>query len=76
MKVRINFQEGGEIIFTVDSEDRQWFDNALEKIDTVLEMLPYHLDPDRIPKEFLRSSTGLTQDCQMASTHCGIIIPK
>ena len=50
LKVRINFSGRRRIIFTVDSEDRQWFDNALEKIDTVLEMLPYHLDPDRIPE--------------------------
>ena len=45
LKVRINFSGRRRIIFTVDSEDRHWFDNALEKIDTVLEMLPYHLDP-------------------------------
>jgi len=31
--------------------DRQWFDNAIEKIDGVLELLPYHLDPKKVPTE-------------------------
>ena len=42
LKININFVGNPRIIFTIDSEDRQWFDNAVEKIDTVLELLPYH----------------------------------
>ena len=49
LKIRINFLGKPKIVFTIDIEDRQWFDNALEKIDFVLELLPYHLDPKKIP---------------------------
>jgi len=34
-----------------DLEDSQWFNNAVEKIDFVLELLPYHLDPEKLPKD-------------------------
>jgi len=51
LKININFVGNPRIIFTIDSEDRQWFDNAVEKIDTVLELLPYHLDPKTLPFE-------------------------
>ena len=51
LKIRINFVGKPKIIFTIDIEDRQWFDNALEKIDFVLELLPYHLDPEKIPSD-------------------------
>jgi len=27
------------------------FNNAVEKIDFVLELLPYHLDPEKLPSE-------------------------
>jgi hypothetical protein len=29
---------------------RQWFNMAVEKIDFVLELLPYHLDPQKLPE--------------------------
>jgi len=29
--------------------DRQKFNNAIEKIDSVLELLQYHLDPQKTP---------------------------
>ncbi len=51
LKININFIGNPRIIFTIDSEDRQWFDNAVEKIDVVLELLPYHLDPKTLPSE-------------------------
>jgi len=51
LKVIINFSGNPKIGFTVDTEDKQWFDNAIEKIDAVLELLPYHLDPQKIPAE-------------------------
>jgi hypothetical protein len=35
----------------LDSEDSHWFNNAVEKIDFVLELLPYHLDPEKLPKD-------------------------
>ena len=49
LKIRINFSGMPKIIFTIDTEEKQWFDNALEKIDFVLELLPYHLDPKKMP---------------------------
>ena len=51
LKIIINYSGKPKIIFTIDIEDRQWFDNALEKIDFVIELLPYHLDPKKIPTE-------------------------
>ena len=29
--------------------DRQWFNNAIEKMDFVIELLPQHLDPKKLP---------------------------
>jgi len=49
LKIVINFSGNPKIIFTIDTEDKQWFDNALEKIDFVLELLPYHMDPKKMP---------------------------
>lgn len=51
LKIVINFSAKPKIIFAIDIEDRQWFDSALEKIDGVLELLPYHLDPKKTPSE-------------------------
>lgn len=51
LKVKINFSGNPKIVFSVDVEDKQWFDNAIEKIDFVLELLPHHLDPQKLPSE-------------------------
>ncbi|QMU54446.1 MAG: hypothetical protein GKS07_05855 [Nitrosopumilus sp.] len=51
LKIRINFSGNPRIVFTIDIEDKQWFDNALEKIDFVLELLQYHLDPKKTPSD-------------------------
>ncbi|MFQ5475916.1 MAG: hypothetical protein ACE5DT_02670 [Nitrosopumilus sp.] len=51
LKIKINFSGNPRIIFIIDIEDSQWFDNAVEKIDFVLELLPYHLDPQKLPSE-------------------------
>jgi len=53
LKIKINFSGNPKIIFNIDTQDRQWFDNAIEKIDSILELLPYHLDPQKIPSEIL-----------------------
>ena len=50
LKIQINFSGNPKIVFTIDSVDKQWFDNAIEKIDSVLELLPYHLDPEKVPQ--------------------------
>ncbi len=51
LKIVIRFLGRPGIIFTVDVNDRQWFDNAMEKIDFVLELLPHHLDPGKTPPD-------------------------
>lgn len=56
LKIVINFSGNPKIGFTIDTEDKQWFDNAVEKIDSVLELLPYHLDPQKIPSEITEVS--------------------
>lgn len=54
LKIVINFSGNPKIVFTVDIEDKQWFDNALEKIDFVLELLPFHMDPQKLPSEVMK----------------------
>lgn len=49
LKINLIFIGEPSITFTMDSEDRQWFDNSVEKMDFVLELLPYHLDREKIP---------------------------
>lgn len=49
LRIIINFSGTTKITFTVDVQEKQWFDNALEKIDFVLELLPYHMNPARLP---------------------------
>ncbi len=50
--IKIDISFGGEpnIRFILDLEDSHWFNNAVEKIDFVLELLPYHLDPEKLPR--------------------------
>ncbi len=54
LKIILNFSGNPKIVFAVDIEDKQWFDNALEKIDFVLELLPFHLDPEKLPSEITK----------------------
>jgi len=49
-KIQINFAGTPNIRFIVDSIERQWFNMAVEKIDFVLELLPYHLEPQKLPE--------------------------
>ncbi len=49
LKIKINFSGNPRIVFTVDSEDRHLFNNSVDKIDFILELLPYHLDPKKLP---------------------------
>ncbi len=53
LKIKINFLGKPKIIFVIDIEDKQWYNNAIEKIDFVLELLPYHLDPEKLPLDIL-----------------------
>lgn len=49
IKVDLVFAGKPTITFSIDAEDKQWFDNSVEKMDFVLELLPYHLDPAKLP---------------------------
>ena len=51
LKIQINFSGQPNISFVVDIDDRHWYENAIEKIDFVLELLPYHLDPEKLPEQ-------------------------
>ena len=51
LKINLSFSGNPVIRFIVDSEDYNWFNNSVEKIDFVLELLPYHLDPDKLPRD-------------------------
>jgi len=50
IKIQINFTGTPAISFVIDVKDRQWYNNAVEKMDFVLELLPYHLEPTKIPE--------------------------
>jgi len=51
IKIKVSFSGNPRIVFNVDAADRHWFNNAVEKIDFVLELLPYHLDPKKLPSD-------------------------
>ncbi len=50
LKIVMSFAGEPAIRFVLDAGDRQWYDNALEKMDFVLELLPYHLSPENLPQ--------------------------
>ncbi|HEX5358810.1 MAG TPA: hypothetical protein VFW99_02720 [Candidatus Nitrosotalea sp.] len=50
LRVYIKFTGKPSIVFTIDLDDRRSFDTAVDKIDFVIELLPYHLDPKKMPK--------------------------
>ena len=49
LKIDLTFLGDPKIKFVVDVTDKDWFNNAVEKIDFVLELLPHHLDPEKLP---------------------------
>ena len=49
LKIDLTFLGDPKIKFVVDATDKDWFNNAVEKIDFVLELLPHHLDPEKLP---------------------------
>jgi len=51
LKIRINFLGNPKIIFVLDIDEKQWYDNAIEKMDFVLELLPYHINPEKLPSD-------------------------
>lgn len=56
IKIQLNFLGTPKIVFVLDVGDKQWYDNAIEKIDFILELLPYHLDPEKLPSDVIEIS--------------------
>jgi len=50
IKIDISFTGNPNIRFIIDLDDSHSFNNAVEKIDFVLELLQYHLDPEKLPQ--------------------------
>ncbi|MGI0081983.1 MAG: hypothetical protein ACREAG_01575 [Nitrosopumilaceae archaeon] len=50
MKTYIRFAGNPNVKFIVDLDDHNWFNIAIEKIDFILELLQYHLDPQKTPQ--------------------------
>src|SRR5574338_1550626 len=48
--VYIKFSGKPSVKFTIDSDERRMFDAAIDKMNFVLELLQYHLDPQKMPK--------------------------
>lgn len=56
LRIYIKFKGKPDIIFTIDLDDKHSFDMAVDKIDFVLELLPYHLDPKKLPNGITKVS--------------------
>jgi len=54
LKIEITFKGMPSIRFIVDVGEKQWFGNAVEKMDFVLELIPYQLVPERLPEKVSR----------------------
>lgn len=50
LEVHLDFEADPRVSFVIDSDDRSSFDNSVEKLDYVLEVLEHHLEahPDRL----------------------------
>ena len=53
LRIFIRFFGSPNIIFIVDLLENSWFNTAIDKIDFVLELLPFQLDPRKIPQNII-----------------------
>ena len=51
LRIELKFSGAPEIHFIIQSDESQWFKMEVEKIDFVVELLPYHLNEEKLPKE-------------------------
>jgi hypothetical protein len=49
IKIDLSFSGEPKIRFLVELDEGQWFRTAIEKIDFVVELLQYHLNPEKLP---------------------------
>lgn len=50
LRVYMTFTGKPNIKFLIDLGDKHLFDSSIDKMDFVLELLPYHLDPQKMPE--------------------------
>jgi len=50
LRIKLNFSGEPDISFVIQSDQSHWFKMEVEKIDFVVELLPYHLDEEKLPK--------------------------
>jgi len=51
LKIEVIFKGMPSIRFVIDVNEKQWFGNAVEKMDFVLELIPYQLAPEKLPEK-------------------------
>ena len=51
LRIKLKFLGEPDIEFIIQSDESQWFKMEVEKIDFVVELLPYHLDKEKLPKD-------------------------
>ncbi|MDE1828799.1 MAG: hypothetical protein KGI25_00600 [Thaumarchaeota archaeon] len=51
LRVYMKFTGKPNVKFMLDLDDKNLFDSSIDKMDFVLELLPYHLDPQKMPKD-------------------------
>lgn len=49
IRIEVIFEGAPSVEFSVDAHDKASFDRAVEKMDFVAELLPYHLAPGSLP---------------------------
>lgn len=49
LRIELSFSGQPNIKFVIESDLSQWFKMEVEKIDFVVELLPYHLDKEKLP---------------------------
>ena len=50
IKIYMCFSGKPNIKFIIDLDEHRWFNTAIEKIDFIVELLQYQLDPQKIPQ--------------------------
>lgn len=54
--VNIKFKGNPSVKFTIDLDEKHLFDTAVDKIDFVLELIPYHLNPKKLSGDTTEAS--------------------
>jgi len=49
LRIELTFSGEPNIKFVIESDQSQWFKMEVEKIDFVVELLPYHLNEEKLP---------------------------